>query len=258
MTRLRLATLAPSVNSVLKPIGLQLTRFASVPVKKRPEYRRLLQRARTTAGAFTVIREPRYEAGGHPANEVDFQCAFAARSLAGHAASDILDVASYRLFLLGLMAHSRVTTIDVRSREATTTNETVVTSNAKSLPFPSQSFEVVISVGGIAAFGLGRYGDDFDLSADRSAVTEMVRVLRPGGRLILTTCITRGAPVLAFNSHRIYTLEMIHGLCEGLSALEESFYSRQRQRVCSYDEIRCHQGQWDVYAGLWEKTGAPA
>jgi SAM-dependent methyltransferase len=247
----------PIVNRVLKPIGLQLSRFASVPLKQRPEYRRLFQKARTTAGAFSMIREPRYEAGAHPANEIDFQCAFAARSLAGHVASDILDVASYRLFLLGLLAHSRVTSIDVRPREAATANETAITANAKSLPFPSESFDVVISLDSIAIFGLGRYGDDFDLAADRAAVTEMARVLRPGGRLILTTTITRGVPVLAFNSHRIYTLEMIHRLCEGLGTLEESFYSRQRQRVCSYDEIRCHQGQFDVYAGLWEKTGAP-
>jgi ubiquinone/menaquinone biosynthesis C-methylase UbiE len=115
----------------------------------------------------------------------------------------------------------------------------------------------VISLGGISSFGLGRYGDDFDLAADRAAVTEMARVLRPGGRLIVTTTITRGVPVLAFNSHRIYTLEMIHGLFEGLRELEVSCYSRQLQRVCSYDEICCHQGQFDQYAGLWEKTGAP-
>jgi hypothetical protein len=86
MARLGLATLAPNVNTMLKPIGLQLTRFAGVPLKQRLGYRRLLQRARTTAGAFTVIREPRYETGAHPANERDFQCAFAARSLAGRAA----------------------------------------------------------------------------------------------------------------------------------------------------------------------------
>jgi SAM-dependent methyltransferase len=166
-----------------------------------------------------------------------------------------LDVGSYRHFILGLLAHFPITSIDVRRRKAISRNETVITGDAKKLNLPDHSFDLVSSLCAVEHFGLGRYGDEIDPSADQKAFAEMVRVLKPGGRLVFTTTISRARPSIAFNAHRIYRYEMLHSFCTGLICVEEKFYSHKRQGFCSPEEITADPKGWDVYMGCWEKIG---
>ena len=55
------------------------------------------------------------------------------------------------------------------------------------MPFPDENFDAVIAVSTIEHIGLGAYGDPFQEGADARVVKEIHRVLKPGGRLILTT-----------------------------------------------------------------------
>ncbi len=103
-----------------------------------------------------------------------------------------------------MLAGYKVTTLDVRPRDSRLENETIVTSDAKKLDIPSDSFDMVVSLCTLEHFGLGRYGDEFDLDGDKKAFNEMIRVLKPGGRLVFSTTVTRSTPSLAFNAHRIY------------------------------------------------------
>jgi hypothetical protein len=112
----------------------------------------------------------------------------------------------------------------------------------------------VTSLSSIEHFGLGRYGDAFDLEGDRKAMEEMRRCLKAGGILVLSTTLTRGKPVLAFNAHRIYSLEMIRSLCLNLAAAREAYFSHRLARFCEFDEISDESGVWDVYCGCWRKT----
>ena len=202
---------------------------------------------------FEVFPEPLFESGDHPENFIDYQCAFASAHIARLQPREILDIGSYRHFILGLLAHFPVTTLDVRSRKPTVDGETVLTGDAKRLHLPDGSFDLVLSLCAPEHFGLGRYGDEFDLDADRKSFSEMIRVLRPGGGLVFTTTITRAAPSIAFNAHRIYDHRMLQDLCAGLTCVEEKFYSHEKRGFCSRDEVTDKPRWWDVYCGCWEK-----
>jgi SAM-dependent methyltransferase len=217
------------------------------------EYEKNLAQLQKEPGDFYIFEEPLREGGGHPVDFIDFQCAFAAAHLQRLQPVNILDVGSYRHFILGLLAHFPVTTIDVRSRRPLCAHETVLTGDAKNIHLPDQSFDAVLSLCALEHFGLGRYGDEFDLRADQKAFTEMIRVLKPGGRFIFTTTIHRAQPAIAFNAHRIYTYEMIRGFCGGLFCHEEKFYSHRQKGFCALDEVTTDLRWWDVYCGCWEK-----
>ncbi len=217
------------------------------------EYEKNLTQLQKEPGDFYVFAEPLKEGGKHPASFVDFECAFAADHLRRFRPRRILDVGSYRLFILGLLAAHSVTTLDVRSRLPLSRNETVLTGDAKKINLPEGSFDAVLSLCALEHFGLGRYGDVFDPQADQKALAEMIRVLKPGGRLIFTTTIHRAQPSMAFNAHRIYTYEMLRSFCRGLTCKEEKFYSHRKKRFCSLAEVTTDLRWWDIYCGCWEK-----
>jgi SAM-dependent methyltransferase len=226
-----------------------------IPKEFRAEYRRDLAKLKENPGGFRIFREPLYEKGFHPENFIDYECAFAAFHIRQVNPKKILDLGSYRHFILGLLAHFPITTIDVRNRKPICQNETVITCDAKRLNLPNHSFDLVLSLCALEHFGLGRYGDEFDLSADQRAFGEMVRVLKPGGRLIFTTTVTRAQPSIAFNAHRVYSHEMLQSICAGLIRVEEKFYSHKLKGFCSPEEVTTDPKCWDVYLGCWEKRG---
>jgi len=202
---------------------------------------------------FGVFPEPLFESGDHPQDFIDYQCAFAAFHISRAEPRRILDIGSYRHFILGLLGHFSVTSLDVRPRKPTVANETIVTGDAKGLPLADATFDLVVSLCALEHFGLGRYGDEFDLAADRRSFAEMIRALRPGGSMIFTTTITRAAPSIAFNAHRIYDHRMVRDLCAGLACVEERFYSHEKRGFCSLEEVTDKPRWWDVYCGCWEK-----
>jgi SAM-dependent methyltransferase len=224
-----------------------------IPREFRGEYSRDLAKVKKNPGRFRIFREPAYERGPHAKNFVDYECAFAASHIRQANPGNVLDVGSYRHFILGLLANFSITTIDVRNRTPISPSEVVITCDAKKLNLPDHSFDLVLSLCALEHFGLGRYGDEFDLRADEKALGEMIRVLKPGGRLIFTTTITRALPSIAFNAHRIYNLEMLRSFCAGLICVEEKFYSHKMKGFCSLEEVTTDLKWWDVYLGCWEK-----
>ncbi len=245
------------VNKVLYRFGvmLQWTRDSVlIPREFHARYRRHLAELRRAPRGFDVYTEERYDVGTHPHSFIDEECAFASRQILRVKPARILDVGSYRHFILGLLAHHPVTTIDVRPRSAVSSNEQVVTCDAKKLTLPDGAFPLVVSLCTLEHFGLGRYGDEFDLDADRRAFDEMKRVLAPGGRLVFSTTISR-RPQVVFNAHRIYSREALGRLCGELACEEELYYSRARSAFCEPDQISDRPEDWDVYLGCWRKPG---
>lgn len=241
------------VNEVLSYLGLDLNRAARIPFRFRREYWRRLRLCRKNAHGFRVFRDFWYDAGTVLHSWGHFECAFSAFHLGRIRPAALLDVGSNTYFVLGLLAHSKVTTVDVRHRPALTENETVVVCDAKKLDLPSDSFDCVTSMCSLEHMGLGRYGDEFDLDADKKGFQEMVRVLKPGGHLIFTTSVTRSAPSIAFNAHRIYDHGMIRSFCGGLRLVEERFYSHRVRNFCRFEEVTTRPRIWDVYCGCWAK-----
>lgn len=224
-----------------------------IPAGRREEYARNLEAWQRNPGRFEVFPEPVFDGGAHPENFVDFECAFAAWKIRRLAPRSILDIGSYRHFLLGLQAHFPVTTVDVRERQSLFPHETVLTGDAKNLGLADGSFDLVLSLCTLEHLGLGRYGDELDSEADAKAVREWVRVLKPGGHLIFSTTITRARPAVGFNAHRIYSHEMLREFCAGLAAEEERFYSHRLRAFCAPKEITAAPRGWDVYCGCWQK-----
>ncbi len=240
------------LNRLLGSFGLRLVKVPPVPRARADEYERQLAALRASDRGFALIREPADEAGEHPFYYSNFECDFAANHVARTRPRRILDVGSYRQLIAGLAAHYPITTIDVRTRRSALANEVVVTGDAKQLPLGDGEVDCVVSLCAIEHFGLGRYGDAFDPEADRKAVREMIRVLAPGGRLVLSTGITRGRPTIAFNNHRIYDRAMVHALVAGLALEEEAYFSHQRG-PCRLEDVTAVSRKWDAYCSCWRK-----
>jgi len=202
---------------------------------------------------FSVIRDYRYNDGDHPVKIEDIHCSFASYHLFKVKPKKVLDIGSWRLFLIGILAHFDLTTIDFRKRKILFSNETIITCDARSLDLADNSFDAVISLAAFTHFGLGRYGDEFDLDADIKAFNEMIRVLKPGGYMIFNTLITRSQPTILFNRCRVYDLEMIRNFCSNLDCIDEKFASHRLRRICSFEELTTDPKHFDSYLGCWRK-----
>jgi Caenorhabditis protein of unknown function, DUF268 len=73
------------------------------------------------------------------------------------------------------------------------------------LQFPNDSIASLSCMHVIEHIGLGRYGDPLDPDGDLKAIGELVRVLAPGGDLLVATPV--GRPRVEFNAHRVYDHE---------------------------------------------------
>lgn len=204
---------------------------------------------------FKVLKNPVFYGGEHPIDHADRICEFAAFHLHNTKPEKVLDIGAWRKFTIGLLGHYDVTTIDIRNIKSSLDNETIMKCDAKKLDIPSNSFDAVICIGGFYTFGLGRYGEEFDLNGDIKAFNEMIRVLRPGGILIFLATITKKDPTIFFNRCRIYNYEMIQRFCDGLDCVDERYISRSAKNFCSVDEIiePSPANGYDNYLGCWTK-----
>jgi len=163
-------------------------------------------------------------------------------------------VGSVRSFISGLLAAYRVYSVDIRDREYTHENETVINCDAKSIPLDDESVDAVVTLCSLQHFGLGKYGDEFDLDADKTALNEMIRILKPNGHLIFSTTVTSNTPIIHFNAQRIFSLELIREYCRDLTLVEEKLYNPRNRTFCSSEELDTPiGGHWDLYLGDYRK-----
>lgn len=203
---------------------------------------------------YPVVSAMRHDPGGHPEDYVNYEQLFAAEMIYRRSPKNILDVGSNRHFLLGLMSAYDLTTVDIRQRRASPSNETCLVCDAKKLDLEDGSFDLVLSLNSIEHFGLGRYGDEIDLEGDSKALWEMLRVLRPGGWLVFSTTIHRAETVIMFNAHRIYGLSQLSSwFTEPGSMISGRFFSRRLGAFVPYEQVTAGPQKWDVYCGCWEK-----
>ncbi|MBI4587563.1 MAG: class I SAM-dependent methyltransferase, partial [Candidatus Rokubacteria bacterium] len=102
--------------------------------------------------------------------------------------SPILDIGCCYSRLPIALASSgfRVVGVDVNPYPDRHPNLRAVQGDAALLPFAAGSFGAVLAVSVIEHIGLGHYGDPTGGAGDRAAVGEIARVLRPGGRALIT------------------------------------------------------------------------
>ena len=115
-----------------------------------------------------------------------------------------------------------VTGFDFREYPYRHPNLTFVQGDMTKLPFENGTFDGVMSISTLEHVGIGFYSDPQEVAqADKKAMAQIVRVLKPGGIFVLT------APygVKAQTGHqRIYNQEGLEDLFSGLSVQERRYF----------------------------------
>ncbi|MBN1824053.1 MAG: class I SAM-dependent methyltransferase [Endomicrobiales bacterium] len=128
----------------------------------------------------------------------------------------------------------RVWGVDFNKYELTHPNFTFVQSDICHMDFEDNFFDRVINISVIEHVGLGFYGDPKD-SADYQAMIEFRRVLKPGGKLLLTTHYGKK---FENQSYRVYDSESLNFILKGFR-LEKIEYFRKANNnwyPCTKDE----------------------
>lgn len=133
--------------------------------------------------------------------------AWAARIIAETKPAKHVDIASLLAFPTIVSAFVPVEYYDYRPAELRLSGLSSKPGNLHALPFADNSVPSLSCMHTIEHVGLGRYGDPIDYDGDLKAITEMIRVLAPGGNLLFVTPV--GQPRIEFNAHRIYAYEHI-------------------------------------------------
>ena len=139
----------------------------------------------------------------------------------------ILDVGCYYSKLpieLATLGHE-VYGVDVLEYGLTHPNFRFIKGDIMNVELSDNFFDAITCISTIEHIGLGRYGDPIRHDGDKAAVQKMSKLLRNGGRIILSApfgksgvCYYDGVPL-----HRIYDYQRLKNLLSGLR-IEKSLY----------------------------------
>ena len=146
--------------------------------------------------------------------------AWAARVLAETKPAKHIDIASSLHFCTMLSAFILVEFYDIRPAPLVLSHLTTGTADLTRLSFANDSIASLSCMHSVEHVGLGRYGDQIDPDGDLKAISELKRVLAPGGNLLFVVPV--GKPKIVFNAHRIYSYDQIISYFEDFS-LQEFF-----------------------------------
>jgi SAM-dependent methyltransferase len=133
--------------------------------------------------------------------------AWAARVLAKTKPSRHVDISSSLAFSTIVSAFIPVDFYDYRPALIGLDNLNSNFGDLMSLPFLDGELQSVSCMHVIEHVGLGRYGDPQDIDGDIKALSELKRITKSGGDLLLVVPV--GVPKIVFNAHRIYSYEQI-------------------------------------------------
>ncbi|HHL72744.1 MAG TPA: tetratricopeptide repeat protein [Bacteroidetes bacterium] len=150
-----------------------------------------------------------------------YQDAWAARKIFKLKPKSLVDVASRTSFVGLISGFVPTTFVDIRPIDVNLDGLTVKKGDILDMPFESGSVEMVSSLSVVEHIGLGRYGDDIMPDGSRRACAELLRIVRPGGYLLIA--VPAGPPMIAFNAHRIFSCEQILSYFPGTKLLDEAF-----------------------------------
>jgi SAM-dependent methyltransferase len=131
--------------------------------------------------------------------------AWAARVLAKTRPAKHVDISSIVSFATVVSAFVPVDFYDFRPAPVELDGLFLGAADLTQLPFVSDSISSLSCMHVLEHIGLGRYGDPLDPDGDLKAIRELVRVLAPGGNLLVATPV--GRPRVEFNAHRVYDHE---------------------------------------------------
>lgn len=133
--------------------------------------------------------------------------AWAARMVAAAMPSVHVDISSTLAFCTMLSAFVPVEFYDYRPAHLKLDGLKTQRADLTRLHFPDNSIVSLSCMHVLEHVGLGRYGEELDPAGDAQASKELVRVLAPGGRLLVV--VPAGRPRIVFNAHRVYSHERV-------------------------------------------------
>jgi hypothetical protein len=149
--------------------------------------------------------------------------AWAARILARTRPAKHVDISSILSFCAVVSAFLPVEFYDFRPAPIKLDNLSSGAADICGLQFPDASIPSLSCMHVIEHIGLGRYGDALDPSGDLKAVRELVRVLAPGGNLLVVVPV--GKPRVQFNAHRVYDSAVFRDYFSDLELVEFALIS---------------------------------
>jgi SAM-dependent methyltransferase len=105
-------------------------------------------------------------------------------------------------FIAHLLVFREVEYVDIRPLRTNVTGLHFKQGSITALPFEAESIESLSALHVVEHIGLGRYGDPVDPAGWQKAMTELSRVLKPGGILYFSVPI--GRERLEFDGHRVF------------------------------------------------------
>ena len=119
----------------------------------------------------------------------------------------------------------------------------VVLGDLMHAPFAPGSFDVITCISTVEHVGLAVYGQGPDAFGDEVALRHMRRLLRPGGRLLLTAPFGRRF-VAAW--HRVYDTATFRRLTRGYKVLSQEHYKREGEPYvpCQAEDVKGADFDW--------------
>ncbi|MBN2395565.1 MAG: DUF268 domain-containing protein [Candidatus Atribacteria bacterium] len=142
-------------------------------------------------------------------------------------------------FIGHLLVFRKVIVVDIRRLESEVNNLSFIQDDATTLiQIPDHSIDSVSALHSVEHFGLGRYGDKIDPSADIQAMQTLTRILKPGGRLYFSVPIGRSR--MEFNAHRIYDPVFIPEVFNKLTLISFSYVNDNGDLIenCNPSEVK--------------------
>jgi SAM-dependent methyltransferase len=122
--------------------------------------------------------------------------------------------------------------IDIEDYPVEAPNFTFVKADVKRTGFPDGFFDRILVISTIEHIGIKHFepsvrsAESADGGADRQAMQELVRILKPGGKILLTVPFGKNGRVIR-NYQRFYTSSSLGMLLDGLAPETEEYYARK-------------------------------
>ena len=167
----------------------------------RAEFDRFVKMNEGTDDRFAIRWEDRYPCPGDKTATTPFDGhytyhpAWAARILAKTRPAEHVDISSIIHFTAMMSAFIPIRFYDYRPADLHLSDVIAGAEDLTSLSFADNSIPSLSCMHTVEHIGLGRYGDEMDPKGDLKAITELKRVLAPGGTLLFV--VPTGKPIIA-------------------------------------------------------------
>ncbi len=168
---------------------------------------------------------------GHVDSHYFLQDIWAARQVNAVGVESHVDIGS-RIdgFISHLLAsNQKVTYLDWREPGIKDQCFGFIQADIMNLPFSDSSVKSLSCLHVLEHIGLGRYGDPVDSLGHEKAAQELVRVLAPGGTLLISVPV--GEERLCFDAHRVFYPKTIAALFGDLILKQFSFIDPDKNEV---------------------------